>query len=468
MIIGNLVGAVMKPFCLLLLIILVLAGNPGAVLADELVFHESGARAAGLGGAFVSTADDVTALFYNPAGLAFLKGFRLKTNLAIGNRTAAATWPASGAVFRTAPLEIRGAHGLAWQPIKRITLGLGLFTPYNFQTSWPGTWSGDELCTASGMGSVFIRSAVSIEILKGLAVGGGFDLVTSKLSWRHILHFPLEKYPLPFDVTVESRYGVKGRGTGFHAGILWKVHRLVQIGARFRQSVDVDYQGRNIFALPLIGNWSGINLPDPITPSRDLKSLLNMFYQYQDVTAHMTLPEEIAWGVTLVPVPRLSLSFELQWNKWSRLGSWEFRSVNEDLSPEFSQIYRDFYGIAPDYGVQGVDLGHKDAREFKGGIEFRPGSYVALRAGFARHESSVASVGLTPVCPDLDRNIYSLGFGYEGPVFSIWDNEKVSDLSFDVFVRYAAGERTLSTLPGYELAFSSRRLVAGVGVGFTF
>jgi len=38
---------------------------------------ETGARAMGMGGAFVSVADDVTALYWNPAGLAGLDGFQV-------------------------------------------------------------------------------------------------------------------------------------------------------------------------------------------------------------------------------------------------------------------------------------------------------------------------------------------------------------------------------------------------------
>jgi hypothetical protein len=105
----------------------------------------------------------------------------------------------------------------------------------------------------------------------------------------------------------------------------------------------------------------------------------------------------------------------------------------------------------------------------KAGLEFRPARYLALRAGFARHQSSQAPADRSPVYPDLDRNIYSFGFGYEGPLFSIWgDDEKVSDLSFDLFLRYASATPGQSAFPGYEMTYDSNRLVVGVGVGFIF
>src|ERR1051325_6097641 len=39
---------------------------------------ELGSRAAGMGGAFTAVADDGSAIFYNPAGIAFQKGMRIE------------------------------------------------------------------------------------------------------------------------------------------------------------------------------------------------------------------------------------------------------------------------------------------------------------------------------------------------------------------------------------------------------
>ncbi|MBI2820936.1 MAG: hypothetical protein HYX74_01805, partial [Acidobacteria bacterium] len=54
-----------------------LAGSQ-AGRASAFSINELGARAMGMGGAFVSIADDGSALFYNPAGIAFQKGLRLE------------------------------------------------------------------------------------------------------------------------------------------------------------------------------------------------------------------------------------------------------------------------------------------------------------------------------------------------------------------------------------------------------
>jgi long-chain fatty acid transport protein len=437
--------------------------------AEELAFHEPGARAAALGGAFTARADDASALFYNPAGLAFLAGFRLKTNLTFADRKISAAWPEGGETFRSSPNEILGAHALAWQPIKRLTLATGLYSPYTHESLWSRDFDGNTNCLRDSVKTLYFRSVLAVEVFKGFAVSGGVDVVSSSLVWRHDIPFNLETYPLPEDALVETRHQLSGHGLGFVAGVLWKVIPAIQVGASYHQEVTIDYAGRNSYVI----DWIALDgtVPGPNGRSIEIADLLDLFYAPQDVTGQMTFPRELACGVAITPFSRLSLYVDIQWNRWSDFGDWIFRSANEDgnLNPAFTQVYRDFYGITPDYGTQGVSLGLKDTAKLKAGLEFRPARYLAVRAGFARHQSSAGEANRSPVYPDLERNIYSLGFGYEGPLFSVYGgDEVVSDLSFDLFIRYASAARGASSVPGFEMTYDSNRIVAGAGVGFSF
>ncbi len=437
--------------------------------ADEFSFHEVGARAAALGGAFTARADDISALFYNPAGLAFLEGFRFKTNLRFGKRSMTAAWPDGGPTYRSAPNEIGGAHSISWQPFKGVALGVGIFSPYNFEAVWPKGWSAAPGSRSSRINSLYLRSALAVELFKGFAVSAGLDIVSSSLDWSHDLLFNLETNPLTEDVIVESLHSLSGHGTGFVAGALWKVVPAVQVGARYQHSVTIDYSGTDVFRLG--GGTMYTWVPGPEGELIRLYELLDLFFVPQDVTGRQTLPREIVCGIALTPFPSLSLYADVQWERGSEFGDFSFRSVNEggDLSPEFPEVYEEFYGITPDYGIQGVALPLKDTKQIKVGLEFRPGRYLAARAGFASHETALDAANITPVYPDLRRSVYSLGLGYDGPVFSIWDEEeRVSDLSFDLFVRYSSAARVESVLPGFEMTYGSNRFILGVGVGFCF
>lgn len=437
--------------------------------ADDFTFYELGARAAALGGSFTARADDITAIFYNPAGLAFLGGVRFKTNLTFGARKMNATRSDTGLTFPEGPGELQGSHFLAWRPARRISLGLGLYSPFNFNSRWPRAFSGEDVSIAAKLNALTFRSAVAVEPLDGLALSAALDLVSLKVGWDHKIPFDVPNYPLDEPAMSTSYYELRGHSVGFAAGLMWKVLPGLQFGARYQKSVAIDLTGVNSYLLDI--NTSSAALPAPDRPYRLLSDLMNLFYTSQTVTGRMTLPREIACGVSVTPVRNLSLSLDLQWDRWSEFGQWTFTSVNEggDLSPRFPVLYREFYGLEPDYGIQGIDLVLKDSKKLMSGLEYRLGKWFAFRAGFARHGSSVPEGDATPLYPDPAFSIYSFGAGYEGPLFAIWDSEQaVSQLSLDVFVRYAVSDTVASALTDPPLVYGANRFVAGVGVGLIF
>jgi long-subunit fatty acid transport protein len=216
---------------------------------------------------------------------------------------------------------------------------------------------------------------------------------------------------------------------------------------------------------------TGASVPAPDGGTIRISRLMDSYYADQDVTGQVTWPREIAAGVAVTPLKSLSVYLDLQWSTWSGFGDLVFTSTKQGdaLNPEFTPEDQAFYGLTLDYGVQGVPLDLRDTTKIKAGIEYRPAEHLAVRTGYARHKSTVDEAGRTPVYPDLDRDYYSIGFGYEGPLFAIWDNtERVSDLSFDVFLRYASASPGASAFPGLELTYGSKRLMFGIGAGFVF
>jgi long-chain fatty acid transport protein len=434
---------------------------------DELGFHEPSARAAALGGAFTARADDTAALFYNPAGLAFLGELRLKVNLALGRRTLEAVPAGDGRPARSRPNEILAGLAGSWQPVRRVTLAAGYSSPYDYDSAWPDAWPARASAIISRFQAYSFRTALAVEVVKGFAVGAGIDVLSATVAWDHELRFNLENHPLPADVPVRSRSQLSGHGLGWFAGALWKIARAIQIGASFRGPVAIGLGGQNSFDYP---SAYGI-VPDPYGGQVTVYDLLDWFYQVQPVTGRLTLPQEFSCGLALTPLSRLSFYADLQWTRWSGFGQWAFRSENADgaLSQAWSEDYAAFYGTAPDYGTQGVPFALEDTRKIKAGVEFRATKYIALRAGYARHGSAVKAADRTPVYPDLEQSIYSFGLSYEGPVFSIWrSDERIADLSLDVFARLATGGPGESAFSGYEVTYEMKRFVFGVGVGFSF
>jgi len=419
---------------------------PAGLAAQEFAFHEPGARAAGLGGAFVGRADDASALFYNPAGLAFLGGLRIKTNLNFGHRTLEAAWPEGGDSHRSNPNEMLGGLVLTWQPAKRVTVASGAFSPYSYSSRWFPSFGVESDCNQSSLKTTYLRSVLAVEVFKGFAVSGGVDVVTSKLEWKHnVLLGP--------GAFADSRHNLKGHGLGFVAGALWKIIPALQVGARYHRDVAVDFTGDTIrveyFFSDPAGALAAANRGTPLALGP-----VNYFVS-QAVTGRLTFPREMAFGAAFTPVSKLSLYVDAVRERWRDLGDWIFEPA--------------VAGSDPDYGTQGLPLVLGDTTSLKAGLEFRPARYLAFRGGYTHLESAVDAAHRTLVYPDLERNVYALGFGYEGPLFSVFGgDERLSDLSFDICVRYAAAVPAASIYPGYELTYRSGRVVLNVGVGLVF
>lgn len=447
-------------------VILLASPRPPLVRGQSLL--EPGARSSGMGGAFVALADDTSALFYNPAGLVFLKGFRAKTNLLFSEPTTSMTWPPDGGPLRSHPLAFRGSAALNWRFWKRAAIGVGFFTPHIFHTDWASTCPGADLCLTAKHSPLYFRTAASLELFPGLSVGGGIDIVSSSLRWTHMIAFP-NSAKINRNLTIESRLDLNGSGSGFAAGLLWKVHRGVQVGMSYQSDVTVELSGRNTFITPG-ADLIRVTVPSPRGVAVPLTNVLDLFYSPQEMTGRLTLPGRVSAGVAIVPFSRLSLLLDARRTRWREFGAWEFRSRSEgtDLSPDFSQEYRSFYAISPDYGVQSAGLKLRDVWDILAGLELRPGAHVTVRSGLETHGGSSVPGGLNPLHPDLDQNIVSLGLGYEGPLFSIYDSRQVSELSFDIYLRYGSSHKKASSLPGHAFTYRTHGWVAGVGVGFNF
>lgn len=438
--------------------------------ASGFAIYGLGARASALAGAFVARADDNSAIYYNPAGIAFLDGFRMKANIQFGPLKSTAFNPGTQLDYSSAPLQIEGLYYVTWSPFPKITFGIGRFKPYSTETKWGGAWPGKELSISARLISYYYRPSVAIKLTEGLALGVGIDFVFSKSEWSHLQAFPTENIPqISTPLFIDSRHQAKGSGIGFVTGFLWKIGKRFQIGAKYQHKVDIEAKGTNTFHESVMNSsYSRILGPDnKLVP---INTLMNAFYGLQNVTFKISYPTEIVLGLMFVPVDNVTLLLDFHWSDWSESLNWEFQSdkTGEDMNPEFMETYGYFFGLTPDYEKQSANLRWKDTWNIKFGIEYALSSVLALRAGYANNPSAVEDGVINPIIPDLDSNIISFGLGYEGPLFSVWDDKRMSDFSFDFFVRYMFSKIRTSSLPGFGFSYDTDRFVVGVGLGFDF
>ena len=447
-----------KSFILTLVSALAMSG--GYLFATVLTLYNVGPKAATMAGAFVGRADNTTAIYYNPAGLAFQKGLGFRVNVGYYDYTVEA---GSEEYLRTdvsSEQQLIGSIFVGYTYKDRISIGVGAFTPYSLVTKWPSQWPGDTLCLNSELIVFTIRPVLAVKVNKYLSVGAGLDIVHSNVRWD--FHNIDSTIYGPDEEWVISELRASGNGIGFTAGALLKLNDRFQIGGRYQQRVDMDLKGKNRHGFGIIYIY-GFDSPDP-TPGPDTGK--PEFYPLQEVIFSLPLPSELAVGFVLKPVKRITVQADVQRTGWSRFQKWEFVAADPEDSffpqpPEEEEVN----GEPIEGAREGIELDMKDTWSFKLGGEYSLRDVLSLRVGYARHASPNDDKNLTPVLPLLPRNVFAFGVGYDGPARSITDQSIIGNLTFDAYIQYVTLEERTSSYPGHPLTFGGAYWVFGLGVG---
>jgi long-chain fatty acid transport protein len=114
-----------------------LVPGPSRVSGIGFALPDQDAFATARGNAFVATANNPSAIFYNPAGISQLEGFNVSIggygfrwsdfySGAVGSEYSKTTWSAVPQVFST--YNLSNYH---------LSFGLGFYSPYGLRMSWP-------------------------------------------------------------------------------------------------------------------------------------------------------------------------------------------------------------------------------------------------------------------------------------------------------------------------------------------
>lgn len=234
----------------------------------------SGARALGMGGAFIAVADDATAASWNPGGLTQLE--RPEVSFVYGLK-----WNEEDFTSETHP-ELDGSHSVnfseinyisAVYPIRRTIAGRNLVLSLNYQRKFDfdrdlklrfnarGALAGGALARTTNLvdysqrgGLGAISPAFGFEISNKLSVGLVMNIWHQSLlpdnEWKERTTFRsrafLNNTPLAFSrLRIEEDYD-NFEGINYTAGVLWKPTERFSLGAVYNTkfTADVDYSIR--------------------------------------------------------------------------------------------------------------------------------------------------------------------------------------------------------------------------------
>jgi long-chain fatty acid transport protein len=404
----------------------------GARLAFPSAFaiNELGARAQGMGGAFTSIADDASAIFYNPAGIAFQKGTQLEMDSLVvvglfrffpSDSPPGSSVPSNGYSGSIKPHFIPVANLYLTKSLSRkLTVGFGSFTPFglsanftNFNDQDPaGTkYVGRFAGTRARLESFWIQPTLGYQLSDNASLGVGIALVHTHLMLESSLLNPYGADTQAFGKALapailpgvdpeaagraiarllpegRSRIAGTSNSPGFSVGFLGKLPRKkTQIGLSFRSAVTHHLKGKASFAFTSTGSLT------PFLPSPDTIAKL---FPTQDVVGSFTTPASYTVGISNSSFWNTTLSFDFELQDFKRFASipLNFSQTTNTATPAEQRLNFDFHNS---YLVHA-------------GIEKKLKRITAVRAGYLYDHTPVPDKSVGPFFPDSDRHSFTVG-----------------------------------------------------------
>lgn len=358
---------------------------PSAAWAAGFQINEHNAKATSRAGAVAATVDDPSAIFYNPAGLASIKGTEVTLGVALiapandytgigyNNPTGAPVTQAT----ETGMVPVPNIY-IAREISPKAFFGVGFYAPYGLGIKWADDWVGRTVVQELSLRTFFFTPSIGLKLTDEVQVGVSVSLVPSTLYLRRALGDASGEALFPNggagDGSVEM--SASAFGVGANAGVQVKLIDNLRIGFSYRSAVGLDFAGNADFTLP-----------------EGFTSSIQSRFPDGGVTGQLTLPHSFALGIGWVDGP---LTVEVTgnltlWQSYDelRIGFDEGRPQPESVAP------RDW----------------KAAPTFRLGGEYEIEKNYFARLGFAYDITPVPDSTIDPTLPDNDRVIFSLGVG---------------------------------------------------------
>jgi long-chain fatty acid transport protein len=382
-------------------------------------------NASGLGQAYAggaAAAEDVSTIFYNPAGLVRLHSTQavLSANL----------------ICLSAKFHDNGSQPAAFQPLgstggdagdctavpnfylgipftDKWSFGIGVNVPFGLKTEYSSDWIGRFQAVESKLDTVNINPVLSWEPTPHLTVGGGVSwqrlkaTLTSKVNYAGAFaqgvgglvatgQLPAAAAPtlIGSAAGLESEADVTGNDSawGWNLGALWQANDQTRFGVAYRSKIKYDVSGSVNFTNPTTGSLGP--LPPELAPvGAALVNGVNAQLASGDVNLHIEMPDTANVSVFHQLDNRWDVMADLQYTGWSSV---------KDLT------------IVRSTGVvlSSTPLDFRDTWRISAGANYRYNDQWVFRGGLAYDQSPVRDATRTPRLPDNDRTWAAIGVQY--------------------------------------------------------
>lgn len=350
----------------------------GAVGANGLSAQVVGARALGMGNAYVGMADDPTANFLNPAGLTQLEGWQATLGLSPTLLTSDYSAPGKSESLKQSWTVLPNFF-LTGKLNDRLSVGFGIHVPYGLGTEWSKTGNMRYVATKSNLGTLLYNPNVAYNLSDKITLAAGVD-------YLQILDATLESQ-VNFGLGgSDGSQKLKGDGGswGYNIAALWKPFAKHSFGASYRSQQKTKIKG----------DLSLTNI-DPIVAGA--LSLPVTDYS-ASVETEIPFAQTLILGYSFRPSDKWVWNFDYEWTDWSKFKQFKVNSNDPVLVA--------LNATAP------IDYSWKDCHSVALGTEYTMPNQLKLRGGYSYYTSVVPERTWNPSLPENNVHNLSIGAGY--------------------------------------------------------
>lgn len=344
-----------------------------------------GGKAAGMGTAFIGLADDPSAILFNPAGLAQIKGTQVYGGVTALRPTT--TYTNDAGLSETTKSQLFFPPHLYFSTDsagKDIVFGMGLYSPFGIGgRKWSESGLTRYQSVESSIATVSLNPTVAWRASDTVSLAVGVDYLRANMRMKRMMDQSLFG-AMDAASTIEA----DGDGWGYNFGALFRAGPGLRIGAAYRSAIKVDYRGDLAI--------------ERIAPA--LQPLFGGPSYQTGITTRNRFPDIWSLGVAYSASPKLLLAADAELVRWS-----SFKRMDLNVGLEAPPALVD--SSAP--------LDWDDSWQFKIGAEYTVSETLALRAGYAFINTQVPDGSLEPGNPDADQHNISIGFGYRDSPFTL-------------------------------------------------
>lgn len=376
-------GFMLKKILLPILVITVCASS---VFGSGFSIYEQGAKATAMAGAFIAQADDPTANFYNPAGLAFLKGFHIGLGTTIIAPEFAFQGPENvdSKLYTSAEKDIftPSTLYLSYNFMDRFTAGFGFYTLFGLSSTWGSEedpWVGRYLATTSEVQTFYYNPNIAVRVLDNLSIAAGFSFIQANVNLEKSVYFP------PRNVTGESALEAETTGSSFNVGVRYTLFKKLILGAVYRSNALLKFDdGDATFNFPTTG--------DPVIDAE----VAAFFPSKTKGSADLELPNLIGVGIAYNFTENLKVEFDYMQLGWS----------------SYDELVIKFEDPVAGQTESVAERNYEDSYSLRAGMQYNVYPNFAIRLGYMLDKRAVPDAYVEPSLPEGNRHNYTFGFGY--------------------------------------------------------